>query len=99
MRRRYVLAYDVRDQKRLAKCARVARRYGDCLQYSIFVCDLSQGEIVKLLDELDAVINQREDRVVLIEVGEASGRRLRRRLTWLGERPGALLDDPRSQIV
>mgnify|MGYP000653098870 CR=1 FL=1 len=45
-RHRYVVCYDVREPKRLRKMHHTLLGYGDPLQYSVFVCDLSAAERV-----------------------------------------------------
>ena len=44
MRRRYLVAYDVADAKRLKKTHRTMHGFGDPLQYSLFLCALSAIE-------------------------------------------------------
>ncbi|MCK4176171.1 CRISPR-associated endonuclease Cas2 [Aciditerrimonas ferrireducens] len=89
----------MRDQKRLSRCTRIANRFGWAVQYSVFVCDLSPGEVDMLLHALGEVLAKREDRLILLELGEAGSLRRRRQLFWLGERPAALLDEKPPQVV
>lgn len=42
------MAYDVREARRLRRVHKVCKTYGDPLQYSLFVCDLSRQELVGL---------------------------------------------------
>jgi CRISPR-associated protein Cas2 len=48
--------------------------YGDPLQYSVFQCDLSASERILMVEALSAIINQREDQVMLINIGPAENR-------------------------
>jgi len=73
-RQRYVVAYDIRDELRLRRVANVAKDYGHRLQYSVFVCDLSDTELLWLKHDLGAVMNQGEDSVVIIDLGPAMTR-------------------------
>ena len=41
MRKKYVVSYDITDPKRLNQICKKMRGYGDTLQYSVFICDLS----------------------------------------------------------
>ena len=50
------------------------RGFGDAVQYSVFRCDLSPTERVLLLMALTEALNQREDRVLLVDVGPVDGR-------------------------
>jgi CRISPR-associated protein Cas2 len=43
-RRRYLVAYDIRDDRRLRQIASCMEGYGERIQYSVFVCDLSDQE-------------------------------------------------------
>jgi len=40
-RRRYLVAYDIRDDRRLRSIAGCMEGYGTRIQYSVFVCDCS----------------------------------------------------------
>ena len=48
--------------------------YGTHLQYSVFESDLSQVEKAELERKLAAEINSREDQVLFVELGPATGR-------------------------
>jgi CRISPR-associated protein Cas2 len=73
MRHRYVVAYDIADPGRLRATFRTLRGYGDPIQYSVFVCDLGSSERMLMLAALDAVINHREDRVLIVDLGPTEG--------------------------
>lgn len=62
-RSRYLLAYDVRHARRLRRVHTVAKAYGDSLQYSVFVCDLTRAELVGLKTKLLEEMNPSEDSV------------------------------------
>ena len=91
-RRRYILAYDIREERRLRRVCDVAKNYGQRLQYSVFVCDLSARELLWLKTDLGIVMNQGEDSVVLIDLGEAGGRGSEC-VEFIGFRPYDLPDD------
>ena len=74
MRNRYIVAYDVGEAKRLRRIFRKMNGFGDPLQYSVFVCDLSSKERVMLEEALTEIINLKEDRVLIIDIGPADGR-------------------------
>jgi len=74
MRTRYIVSYDISDQKRLRRVHRTMKGYGDPLQYSVFRCDLSASERVLMIEALSKVINHREDQIMLIDIGPADGR-------------------------
>ena len=68
-RRRYLVAYDIRDDKRLRTVASCMEGYGDRIQYSVFVCDLSDQEAVLLRADVEARIKPSEDSVMVIDLG------------------------------
>jgi len=68
------VAYDIADARRLRRVHRTLRGFGDGLQYSVFRCDLNRSERVLLIEALTAIINQREDQVMLINIGQTDGR-------------------------
>ena len=74
MRNRYIVSYDIADPKRLRRVHRTLRGFGDPLQYSVFRCDLSPTERLLLREALTPLLHQREDQVLLINLGPAEGR-------------------------
>jgi len=84
-RTRYLLAYDVRNPKRLRRVHSVAKDFGDALQYSVFLCDLTEIELFRLKEALLGVINARADSVCLCDLGPATNS-APRRMEFLGVR-------------
>ncbi|HCC32386.1 MAG TPA: CRISPR-associated endonuclease Cas2 [Clostridiales bacterium] len=74
MRNRYLVSYDISDPKRLARVFRKMRGFGEAVQYSVFLCSLSPQERVILLAALSELINHKEDRVMIVDLGPAGGR-------------------------
>jgi CRISPR-associated protein Cas2 len=74
IRRRYLVAYDIRDEARLRQVHVVCLGWGDPLQYSVFVCDLSRGEKSTMKGDLLGAMNAAVDSVVFVDLGEARGR-------------------------
>jgi CRISPR-associated protein Cas2 len=73
-RARYLLAYDIRDPGRLRRVHRVATSFGDPLQYSVFVCDLTKVELMRLRDALLSEMKLTEDSVSIFDLGPPQGR-------------------------
>ena len=73
MRNRFMVSYDICDPKRLRRVFKTMRGFGDALQYSVFLCDLSPSERILLLEKLSPVLNHREDQVMLVNLGPADG--------------------------
>ena len=74
MRNRYIVAYDVSDGKRLRRIFKKMHGFGDALQYSVFACDLSSKERVIMEEALTEIMDLKEDRVIIIDIGPAEGR-------------------------
>jgi CRISPR-associated protein Cas2 len=74
MRIRYIVSYDISDEKRLRRIHRTMKGYGEPLQYSVFRCDLSASERVLMIEALSKIINHREDQIMLVDIGPADGR-------------------------
>jgi CRISPR-associated protein Cas2 len=87
-RNRYVVCYDIREPKRLRRMHRTMLGYGDPLQYSVFVCDLSATERLLMEEAVRQVARLAEDSVVVIDLGPADGA-AGRRIRQLGEKRGA----------
>jgi CRISPR-associated protein Cas2 len=45
--------------------------YGNRVQYSVFICDLSDRELYLMRSDLESCINHREDSVMIIDLGAA----------------------------
>lgn len=74
MRTTYLICYDISDEKRLRRVFKICKDYGSHLQYSVFESDLSEMERAELERKLSAEINVREDQVLFVELGLATGR-------------------------
>ena len=83
MRHCYLVAYDVSDQGRLRRIRRKLTGFGNPLQYSVFLCDLSQKERLLMEAALSEIIDRREDRVLIVRLGPANDRSSRA-MTTLG---------------
>jgi CRISPR-associated protein Cas2 len=68
-RRRYLVAYDIRDDRRLRAIATCMEGYGTRIQYSVFVCDLSGQEVVLLRGDLEGRMKISEDSVMVVDLG------------------------------
>ncbi|WP_166355291.1 CRISPR-associated endonuclease Cas2 [Phytoactinopolyspora limicola] len=68
-RRRYLIAYDISDPKRLRRVIKVMEAYGQRLQYSVFLCDLSGMEFTRWNRDVLEVVHLGEDSVVTIDLG------------------------------
>jgi len=69
MTRSYLVCYDVRHPKRLRKVHKVLGGFGKPWQLSVFWCVLSKIERVRLQSALVKVMNQKEDQVIIADMG------------------------------
>ncbi len=76
--RSYILSYDIADSKRLRAMHKLAKAYGESLQYSVFACLLRPKDRVELAARIESVIDRSMDRVILIDIGPVADR-----TTWI----------------
>ena len=93
-RRRFLIAYDISDPKRLRQVCKIAEAYGERLQYSVFVCDLSPSELLRARAKMEEQMLMTQDSVVIVEVGPPSSGA---KIHFIGKRRP--LPDTRSRIV
>jgi CRISPR-associated protein Cas2 len=71
LRRRYLVSYDIADDKRRNQVFKLLLAEGDHVQFSVFLCDLNQREYVALRGSLEETINQSHDQILIIDLGAA----------------------------
>ncbi len=69
MRFRYLVTYDICDPKRLSRVFKMLRGYGDHVQYSLFLCDLSKKDQIILKGKLDKLVHHEEDQILFLNLG------------------------------
>jgi len=69
MRRCYLVCYDIRDPKRLRRVHKVLKGYGEAWQYSVFFCVLKDIDRVRLQNDLEEQMNQKEDQAMILDLG------------------------------
>ncbi len=67
-----IIAYDIRDDRRLRVVARLLEGYGERIQYSVFRCRLSRRDLSRLRWELVLVMKP-EDSLLVIPLCERCG--------------------------
>jgi CRISPR-associated protein Cas2 len=68
----YVITYDIADDRRRDRVFRVLHGFGDHTQYSVFLCDLTETELVRLRVAVRPHINAAEDQLLIVEIGPAT---------------------------
>lgn len=71
MRRRYLIAYDVADDKRRTAIFKCLMGNGDHVQFSVFICQLNDVELARLKGSLTESLNARQDQIVILDMGPA----------------------------
>ena len=89
----YLVSYDVRNDKRLRRTAKVMQGYGARVQYSMFRCRLSERDAERLRWELSKVL-EKEDDVLFVGLCDACIRRVRAR-----DSHGSWPEDPPQWVV
>ena len=69
-----LVAYDISDQKRLARVARVCEDFGVRVQYSVFECRLEEAEFTEFWLQLLSKIDEDEDRIVAYKIDARSAK-------------------------
>lgn len=93
-RRRYVVAYDIREPKRLRHVHEAMKGFGYPLQYSVFVCDLDNQEKLAMRLTVGAVIHHGMDSIAIIDLGETDVRGVER-FEFMGVPPALPRSGPR----
>lgn len=73
-----VVAYDIADDRRRERVARILEGYGERVQYSVFECRLDRMGYLRLRHALEEVIKPAEDAVCFYFMCEADVRRIER---------------------
>lgn len=63
VRKSWLVAYDIREKRRLARVHRFLKTEGTPLQYSVFAVEATENELQRLLSELKQRIDQCQDDV------------------------------------
>lgn len=85
--RRTLIAYDIPNDRRRTRLAKELSTFGDRVQYSVFVVDISPARLIGLRDKLAEVIATDEDSVMICDLGRIAELD-EKRFSYLGlERP------------
>ena len=73
MMQMYLVTYDIRHAKRLRKVHKTMKGFGDPLQYSVFRCEFSEANKVRMVSALSDIINHDVDQVLIFNLGPVDG--------------------------
>lgn len=84
--RQYVLvSYDIGNDKRWRKVFKVMKDYGDHVQYSVFICQLTALQEAELKAKLIDIVHNREDQVMFVQIGPVTKHQLDKRISTVGK--------------
>ena len=66
----WILAYDIREPRRLQKVGRLMQKEGMRLQYSVYMLKGSRDQVEQLLEQLTPLIDAKADDVKIYPLGE-----------------------------
>ena len=84
MRKRYLISYDISDDKRRNAVFKLLSDNGDHVQFSVFFADLNAVELIRLKAGLEEPLNQRQDQIIILDLGPADAD-ITTRLECLGQ--------------
>jgi CRISPR-associated protein Cas2 len=64
----HVVAYDIRDPRRLRRVAKTCLDFGCRRQLSVFLCRITATDLVRLKARLEDIIEPKEDQVLFIRL-------------------------------
>ena len=81
--RRLLVAYDIPDDRRRLRLAKVLQGFGDRVQYSVFIVDAAPVKLNRMRRAVAEVIDVRADSVLFCDLGALSSLDASR-FSWLG---------------
>ena len=73
MRNFFLVSYDISDDKRRSRIARLMLGYGERIQQSVFCCQLNKREMLRLQEEIKQLIHHADDQVLFLNAGAVIG--------------------------
>lgn len=73
MRSYYLVSYDIAEPRRLRRVFKTMRDFGDGIQLSVFLCQLTELDRATLERRLLETINQRQDQIIFVKLGAVEG--------------------------
>lgn len=88
----YIISYDISDPKRWRAIYNLMLGHGEWLQLSVFQCRLGEARLLTLEAALKEIMHQREDHVLIVDVGPAQN--VLPRVRSLGKKFEAVAREP-----
>lgn len=74
----YTVAYDITDDKRRNRVAKILKDFGTRIQYSVFECDTDRRALLRLQDRLEKAIDLQEDTITFYHLCTACEKQIDR---------------------
>ena len=74
----YTVAYDITNDKRRNRVAKILKDFGTRIQYSVFECDTDRRALLRLQDRLKKTINLGEDTITFYHLCAACEKQIDR---------------------
>lgn len=88
----YTVAYDITNDKRRNRVAKILKDFGTRIQYSVFECDTDRRALLRLQDRLEKAIDLQEDTITFYHLCATCEKQIDR----IGRKKGL---DKKSYIV
>ena len=66
----YLICYDIANEKRLKKVFKLCKNFGIAIQYSVFLCHITDENLEILKSRLIPLINNQDDQVLFVKIKE-----------------------------
>jgi CRISPR-associated protein Cas2 len=66
----FIIAYDIKDKKRIAKLSRLLEKVGVRIEYSLFFVKASKDEMIEIAMKINEIINTQADDVRIYKIKE-----------------------------
>lgn len=83
-KRSYLVAYDINDDRRRDHVAKILRRYGERLQYSVFFLRIRPAKMLVVQNLIEVEIDGSTDSIVVCFLGKEE--QVREGMSFLGRR-------------
>lgn len=89
----YIVSYDIKDDRRRNRIAKIMESFGDRVQYSVFECNMEDAELARMQKRLEKNFDNKEDKIRIYRLCAAC----KLDITVLGE--GKVSEDPDIIII
>jgi CRISPR-associated protein Cas2 len=73
----YLVSYDIPDDRRRTRLAKIIKDFGDRVQYSVFECNLDGNLLDAMIARIEKTIDQKEDSVRIYTICSSCERVIR----------------------